>query len=256
MTKFYKGKSAHSKEDILIAYEYKDNKHITNVYLTQSASGDESVTPATGNIFRPVPVIKPHEQNLISCYVCGPSGSGKSFYTAFLVKLLHKQPRFKKAKIYLISSQQMDDKAFDILGTYYKLNINSSDFVRLQWTDFKDSIVVFDDVNSFGSKPLEKFINQLQISLVQNGRKNNIAILNINHSLRDYMRTKYIIEESSSQVLFPKSDFKNCRSYLTDKLAFDKDDIEKIKSLDTRGVLFYREYPQYYVSDREIGVFD
>lgn len=257
---FYKAQKAKSKDDILIAQEVPDIDHpkkiISNVYLSM----DETVgqhTLITSNLFRNVPLVKNKETNLISYFIAGCAGSGKSYYVADIVNRLKSLPKFKNATIYLISGQTSLDPVFESSWkSYITININHPDFGLLKWDEFanpKGTIVIFDDVDSISNKELGKFINNLQNGLLQNGRKSNIASFNISHALRDYRKTKYLHQECCCHVLFPNSDYILVGDYLKDKFKLREPMINHIlDDLDTRSITLYRHHPQFLVSDHEI----
>ena len=260
------------KSDTIIAYEVVPDRKtpINIVYLTKeklpaNMSEDEIddferkssliITDDDKSKFQPVPIVKNNELNAISFFVAGVSGSGKSYYVAQLVNNIKTLDRFKDADIFLITGQTKPDPAYeDHIDKYMKINLDSEDFFTLTYADFENSIVIFDDVNSLGNRALEGFIFNLQKSLAENGRKNNIALININHASRDFTRTKYIIHESNYFTLFCASNFNDSKKFMKSYLDYDENEIKQVKRLSrhTRSVTIHKSNPQYILSDREI----
>ena len=128
--------------------------------------------------FQPVLIVNNNELNEISFFVAGVSGSGKSCYVAQVTNI-KTLDRFKDADIFLITGQTKADPAYENnIDKYMKINMDSEDYFTLTYSDFENSIVTFDDVNSLGNRALQAFIFNLQKSLAENGRKNNIALIN------------------------------------------------------------------------------
>lgn len=273
MYHLYKSLKPQNKDDMLIAHEISENsksKPLTNVYVSKrnikfqlqdsksihnSKESEHEDVILTENKFTNIPIIKHNETNAISYFIAGVSGSGKSYYTATLINNLLHTDRFKKADVYLISSQVADDPAYqENIKKYFKLDINHEDFYSLKFSDFKDSIVIFDDVTSMANREQERFIFNLQKGLVENARKNNVALINISHQSRDFTRTKYIIHESNYYVLFPSASWNDSKKFLKGYLDYDEDQLREIKNLSryTRSITIHKSNPQYLIADHMI----
>jgi chromosomal replication initiation ATPase DnaA len=87
-------------------------------------------------------------------YICGQSGSGKSYFTSNYVKQYKKQ--YPKNDIFVISSID-EDKSIDILKPI-RINVLNPDFLDddISLEDFKDSLVIFDDIDVFETKIRKK----------------------------------------------------------------------------------------------------
>lgn len=260
------------KSDILIAYEKAPHRKqpLNAIYLTkEKISKDMSEDDIDRlekeaasisiddekNKFEVVPIVKQNELNTVSFFVSASSGSGKSYFVAQLVNNIKTLDRFKEAEIFLITGQQKADPAYeDNIEKYLKLNMDSDEFYQLTYQDFENSIVIFDDVNSLGNKYLEMFVFNLQKSLAENGRKNNIALININHASRDFVRTKYIVHEAMYYTLFPSHNWNDSKKFLKSYLDYDEDQMKEVKRLSrhTRSMTFHKQVPQYIVSDHII----
>ena len=248
------------KSDLIIGYEMSDNRKqpVNVVYLTKekipNGMNEEQiddfemksgVIKSSENLkFESVPIVKMNELNNVSYMVAGTSGSGKSFYVAHLVNNIKRLDRFKEADIFLITSPtSKPDKAYeDHIDKYMKINLDSDEFYTLTSADFENAIVIFDDVNSLQNRHLEQFIFNLQKSLAENARKNNVALIHINHASRDFNRTKAIIHESAYYTLFPSANFNDTKKFLKSYMDWDEDQIKQIKRLSrhTRSVTIHK----------------
>ena len=282
MYNLYKNKTFRSKDDILIAYEFKvnerSNKPINNIYLskknTSSSDTEDSdednendnlpklKVDSNDNFFSPVPYVKDNEISAISYFIAGVSGSGKSHYTSQLVNNILTLKRFNNighlkeaADVYLITSAVLDDPAYEkSLKKYFKLDINHDDFFNLTFSDFKNCIVIFDDVTSMSNKNTEIFIARLQKSIGENSRKSNVAMVSISHQSRDFNKTKYLIHEANYYVLFPHASWNDSKKFLKSYLDYDDNQLKKIKKISTktRGICIHKCCPIYTISDKLI----
>ena len=257
------------KTDTLVAYETSDNRKtpIHAVFMTKekipsNLSEDEIdeferkssliKTETEKTKFQPLPIIKSNELNAVNFFVSGLSGSGKSYFVSQLVNNIKSLDRFKDADVFLITGQTKPDPAYENnIEKYMKVNMDADDFYTLTYSDFENSIVIFDDVNSLGNRAQEGFIFNLQKSLSENARKNNVALININHSSRDFLRTKYIVHEANYFTLFPAHNWNDSRKFLKSYLDYDENELREIKKLSrhTRSMTFHKQTPQYIVCD-------
>jgi hypothetical protein len=163
-----------------------------------------------------------------------------------------------KFPVYIVSGQPIDgpdDPAFKKnIREYIKIDINHPDFLSLSWTDFKHSIVIFDDVTAIEDDNIQKHILKIQKSILQNARKSEIISVSIGHTLQDYIRTKYILDESVYVTVFPQSDYDAVRNLFLNKFGFTREKTEMLLDLDTRALTLYRHYPNMYFSDYQLGL--
>ena len=112
-------------------------------------------------------------------YICGQSGSGKSFFTTNYVKEYKKM--FPKRNIYVISSIA-EDKSIDSLKPK-RINVMHSEFMFDEFTaeDFKDSLVIADDVDVFPTK-IKKKVLLIINSILQIGRHYNVSLCFTTHN--------------------------------------------------------------------------
>jgi hypothetical protein len=183
-------------------------------------------------------------------YICGQSGSGKSYFTTNFVKEYKKL--YPKNSIFVISSIQ-EDKSIDSLKPI-RINPLHPDFMddELSSEDFKDSLVIFDDIDVFPTK-IKKTILAIVNNILQIGRHFNVSICFTTHNACAGNETKILLAEANIIVVFPKTTGNRALKYLLDNyLGLDKDQIKKIKSLKSRAVSIVRGYPIAIVSEKEV----
>ena len=190
----------------------------------------------------------PEEDNPRVClYICAPNQSGKTTYVArfiefykeihpnidiVLISKLEKDPILDKFKLKRIDPYKMKfpKNALDIL---------------------KNSLVIFDDIDQIHDKEVSKKLQQLIEEILSNGAHFNIGIIITNHLLSDYKKTRAILNECGSITVFPKSGCAHHLNYLLrNYIGMEKDQIEKVKNLDSRWVTIFKNYPQVVLHTR------
>lgn len=261
---FYIAKEPKHKNDILIAREIKDNVSILNKKLTYGKNVyidgntyriNGTIEPTPGYKFVYLLPVKPNENNAIFSFVSGCSGSGKSSSVNHLIRELRNSDKYKKTdKIALISNSKQLDPAY-ISFPYKKLDIHNPDFMNLTYESFKDCIIILDDVTSVQNPYLQKFILNLAESLMENSRKNNVATIYVSHQSSDYNKTRKIINESSTYILFPLLNPSQTEKFLDSYMGLSSKQIDDIFELDGRSILVHKQFPQYYIASNKIGTF-
>ena len=182
-------------------------------------------------------------------YICGQSGSGKSYFTSNYVKQYKKQ--FPNRNIFVISSIEKDT-SIDILKPK-RINVLHEDFLidELTSEDFKDSLVIFDDVDVFPTKIKKKVMTIVNNILIV-GRHSNTSICYTTHSATNGAETKLLLSEAHVITVFPRTTGSRALKYLLDSyLGMDKRQIEKTKKMKSRAVSVIRGYPQVVMGERE-----
>src|SRR5579859_1245402 len=150
-----------------------------------------------GKVF-PLPSSKPEQ-----CYAAGPNGSGKSYYISKYMTLWRQI--FPDHPIWVISDLK-EDPVIDKVKGVQRIPLNESIIDDpLKPEEFKDSLVVFDDIDSIADKDIAKAVNTLKDSLLKTSRHHNAYVLVTNHMICDYGKTRIIINECRNITVFPKS---------------------------------------------------
>ena len=197
--------------------------------------------------FQPIPD-KQKERSIT--YVTGASGSGKSFWTRMYVDEYKRL--YPKREVYLISSIA-DDSSIDKIKGLNRVKLEG-DFLTddISAADFKDSCLIFDDTDCITYKPLKLKIVGLLNSVLETGRHFNVEVIYTSHLACDGLNTKRILNECKSVVIFPSGLGGRSIKYLLDNyFGLDKEQIRKIKSVNSRWVAINKTYPMCVVSDKE-----
>ena len=183
-------------------------------------------------------------------YVTGQSGSGKSYYTKDYAA--NYQKLYPKNEVYLISAVQ-DVSTIDKIKKLRKIDIFKPVFseVEIPLEEFKDSLVIFDDVDSISNKNLRKKVWSVMSNILTMGRHYNISAIITFHVATAGNETKLILNESQSITIFPSASGGRTLKYLLDSyLGLDKKQIERIKQLDSRWVTIVKSYPKTVLYDK------
>lgn len=185
-------------------------------------------------------------------YICGQTECGKSYWCKqYLKKLVKVHPN---KKIILISDVNEDPELDDLKNiTRLKLDDELENKKPPKPELFKDSVVLFDDIDSIQNKKVYNMIQTLRDSLLRRGRHENISVLITSHLCTDYKNTRIILNECNSITIFPRSGSSHGIKYLLKKYAgLDKKQIEKVFNLPSRAVTIYMYSPQYVVYDKGV----
>lgn len=198
--------------------------------------------------FQPIPD-KDSERSIR--YVTGASGSGKSYYTRKYLEEYHRA--YPKREIYIISSLT-DDPSLDKLKYIKRVKIHEPGFIHDAITaeDFKDSCVVFDDTDCLVNKHLKNKIDAILNSVLETGRHFNVEVIYTSHLACNGRDTRRILNECKSVTIFPTGLGGKAMKYLLDNyFGLDKDQIKKIKKLQSRWVTISKTFPMCVMSDKE-----
>lgn len=185
----------------------------------------------------------PNDHTREVLYICGPSGSGKSFYAAEYVKKWNKL--FPDWPIFLFSSKD-EDKQLDDLGVK-RIQIN--DELLTDMIDYKDlanSLCIFDDVDALEGTRFAKPIFGLRDTLLKNARSQNTYVISTIHEMFGYKTTRTSLSEAHAITFFPNngSDFA-IKKYLKTRAGLDAKTIDTIFKLESRWVTLYSHSPRF-----------
>ncbi len=239
-----------------VALIVDENKKNSNVLL--------SVEPKKENVYNYLKELKLKEGQHFQlipnisvardiCYITGASGSGKSYWT----KLYADQYRkiHPKREIYLISSLT-EDYSIDKIKNLRRIKLNP-EFLNedIQATDFKESLVIFDDCEALTDKRMKAKVQGILNQLLTIGRHHSISVCNLTHSACNGAETKLILNESNSITIFPHGLGGRSLKYLLEMyLGLDKHQIKRLKNLNSRAVTIMKSYPMCVLSEKEAYV--
>jgi hypothetical protein len=233
----------------IIKNKNSKNKHVPILYLGQEArNGEESIDLKNNECFQQVPNVN-KERDIL--FIFGQSGSGKSYYTMNYAKSYN--DIYPKRNVYLFSTIT-EDKEIDSVKKLNRIKLDDAfledDDIPIE--EFKDSLVIFDDVDNISNKKLKKKVWTIMNNILQCGRHYNISCIITYHVSCNGNETKLILNEAHSITFFSASAGNRSLKYILDSyLGLDKNQIKKVKSLDSRWTTVIKSYPKVILSEKE-----
>lgn len=206
-----------------------DDENLTKIFynfLDYIKEKNCKFTLRTGGKFSPLPNPKVVEKVLIS----GISGSGKSTFAAQYIRNYLKQHRGNG--FYIISSVDEDD-VLDKLDPD-RLDYNEIAQDGIDMSELEDSLVLYDDIGTIQPKSVRKVIEGTRDHLLETGRHSRTSVINISHLITNHHESRRILNEAQSVVLFPKSNARAIRKYLSEYQDFNKDLVSRCLNLKSR----------------------
>ena len=185
-------------------------------------------------------------------FICGPSGSGKSYFAVNYVNEYVK--RYKRCNIYLLSSLD-EDETIDKIKGLKRLKIDDSILENpLQINEFDErDLIIFDDIDVIGNKLLRSAVYTFLDQCLEIGRHKKLELVITNHLCNNGKDTRRILNECHTVTIYPRAGSSYGLNYLLQKyIGIDKKDILKIKKLKSRHVTIYKHAPQFVMSERDI----
>jgi hypothetical protein len=181
-------------------------------------------------------------------YITAPSGSGKSYLAKEIIQEYRKM--YPKRDVFMFSSLETDP-TLDTLKYIKRIKINKPEFMEAELTaeDFKDSLVLFDDIDVISDKKKLKKVQEILNTILQTGRHFKTSCIYTSHASTAGTSTKIILNESHVIIFFPSTSGGKMLKYLCDQyLGFNKKQIEKLKDLKSRWVAVFRKFPRCLVT--------
>jgi hypothetical protein len=187
-------------------------------------------------------------------YVTGASGSGKSYWTKEYIEEYKRL--YPKRDIYVISSLK-ECKTLDKVKGLNRIKLDTPEFLSEEITaaDFKDSLVIFDDTDCLTNKAQKLKVDGILNSVLETGRHFNVEVVYTSHLACNGKETRRILNECKSVTIFPSGLGGKSMKYLLDNyFGLDKEQIKKIKHLNSRWVTIQKGFPMLVMSDKECFV--
>lgn len=224
----------------------------TKYYITENDNlGEKQVN--SNNI---LPSFDMKKKKVYHCLYSGSTGSGKSYLARKCIEII--KPKF----IFIFSS--IDDGDYDNIKNVKSIHVDLNQIMQQQKLDIHqiyetipdDCICIFDDIISFGAKMAKPYI-ELRLILLQKGRHRGQSVFVCEQQAMagNQKGAREVLLNCSRFFCFPKSNFNSFQKLAKNYLGLNEEQIKKCKSLG-RWVMIHKNYPSYYVSEKEVGVFD
>jgi energy-coupling factor transporter ATP-binding protein EcfA2 len=183
--------------------------------------------------------------------ITGRKGAGKSSIAKFLAWVYHR--RFPKNRVIVFSG---------IPGLYDELDFATSvDLKAVEEEEnekykgdysgvpdpslFDNSLVIFDDVETYPNPKVQEILWQTMNTVVQNGRNYNTCAILVLHMLNRGLASSIILRELDSLIIFPHTFDNNTYNTLINHFGFDRKAAMSIYNLPERFVFIHMTHPQY-----------
>lgn len=185
-------------------------------------------------------------------FVAGATGSGKSSWAAEYIKVYKKLYPFNK--VYLFSRIDEDPVLDKLKGIKrYEIDQDLIDDPPDATKEFKNSLIIFDDIDTMTDKKLKEAVIKLRNDILQCCRKFNTSLISTSHQLMNYKSTRDLLNDSELITFFPKSGSTyHIIRFLKLYCGLNKPQIDRILSLNSRSVTVHKAYPLYIISDHEL----
>lgn len=204
------------------------------------------------------------EHNDISAtYIFGMKGLGKSFHATAIAREYKRL--FPHNNIVYISPV-CDNKNLLSMGVI-TLNCLDPDKAEENFVDldtrvtpdmFRDSLVIFDDIESLDGDPELKKIKSGVYSLMNKfliyGRHQNTNLIVIRHNAANYRDTKSLLADCDRITVFPKGNVRDIELILDKYCRLTREQIKRILSIKSRTITIYRKSPVFVVAEHEAYV--
>ena len=157
----------------------------------------------------------------------------------------------------MLFSSVGEDRVLDKVKKLKRFKIHDADFVNEEFSvddnDFKDSLIIFDDVDCISDKRILKKVYEILDKALVTGRHSGTSVAYTTHTARNGLKTKLILTESHSVTFFLGTmGGKRSRYLLDGYLGLDKKQIEKLKTIKSRWVTVIKSYPQLILTQRQL----
>jgi hypothetical protein len=215
-----------------------DNKNA----LTGSTVSKEKIVLRSGNFFVAPSNVYGKPDRI---FICGRAGSGKSFWLAeYLVQF---RKFFPKRRIYLIS-QKTSDKLLDKL-IHKRIPIEDLAEAQFEADDFKECLVICDDVDVISDKRQEKNVFDLIAKILEVGRSLDTFLILTLHIAASHNQSKRILNACTHFVYFKDSATHSNNYVLENYFGFDKQELRALKNLNSRSITIIRDVPQLVLAN-------
>jgi hypothetical protein len=184
-------------------------------------------------------------------YLGAPSGSGKSYLAGQYIEKYKKM--CPKNPFFLISLKD-EDPALDHLHPN-RIMINEELVTTpLQVDDFKECIILFDDIDNIHDKKQQDAINKFICRVMEVGRSRYIHAIVTSHLINAKdAKSRQIMNEMQLFIFFPGSgstyQIKYC---LKTYFGLSPQEIEKILRIhDSRWIVLGKSHPQFLMTQHE-----
>jgi len=197
---------------------------------------------------RVVPIPNQDEDQADHVYVAGQTGAGKSSWIGNYIKELKSDN--PKKDLFIFSTFDEDKALDDLKPTRIIIDQDVVD-EPIQKEELKDSVCIFDDIDTIRPKNLAKACQDLRNDLLQNGRKMHIRVMSTSHQLMNYKLTRDLLNSCQKIVYFPQATSPHhVKRFLTEYVGLDKKGLKMVTDINSRWIMVSINFPSYILWDK------
>jgi hypothetical protein len=227
-----------------------DKRQIYDMIINGVKKGELKTQIVTHNILQPIPSDRTGRSVY---YVAGGSGSGKSHLMAQLA--MQYNIEHQDRPVYLFSFVE-NDKAYDNVQNLYRIPLTPELMDQeIEWSEYEDSFIIFDDYNLSHNKKLIEWINLLVAQLLTTGRHMRASLCITSHQTTDYRKTRLILAEATHLVIYVRTTSRKSLEYLLSSYtSLSREDISQVFKLGkySRYIIIHRSPPCFIQSEHSV----
>ena len=120
--------------------------------------------------------------------------------------------------------------------------------------DLSESICIFDDIDVISNKKIREAVYDILNQVLEIGRHYKIHCVVTNHLPTNGKDTRRILNEAHTVTYFPHSAGGKIKYMLEEYVGLDKKQISYMKKQNSRACTIFKNYPQCYMLEHEIGL--
>jgi energy-coupling factor transporter ATP-binding protein EcfA2 len=184
--------------------------------------------------------------------ISGKKGSGKTELAKFMAYVYHQQ--FPRNRVIFFSGIRdlYADLPWAIKVDLKKVEQEEQDKNKADYSglpdasEFRGSLVIFDDTEKMPNVKIEKMLYQLVNVLAQNGRNFGTNVICILHQLNKGLQSSTLLREADTFMIFPKNYDMNTFNTLVHHLGFSKEDAQALYAQKQEWfILIQQTVPSY-----------
>ena len=222
--------------------------HIQALYekVLRDHANTQELTLDDEGMFEILP--NPSKEKREVVYICGQSGSGKSYFAKTYADYYKKL--FPSRNVYLIS-ELAEDKTLDVLKFLKRLSLESLIEDPPNLKEFHDCLVIFDDFDSLAPKA-NKFVLSLIDKLAIMGRHTCTSMMVLSHYTTNYAKTRLILSEATHIVVYPTTTaFAALKHLLENHAGVDVEDLKRHRDFGSRWICYFKGFPTFCIAQRD-----
>lgn len=258
-----KRKTEEEGDDTLALTSVGEKARYVNPYMTGNIPifGARHATSPSGEEWYPSIL----NNGRLTAFIPGNPGAGKSYLANELISLMPDD-----YQVLLFTAVDEEDGNFSELGErLHKVRMDPENLERMSLATMRKAsphlILLFDDIDKLHDKRVEKMTYSILEDALANGRdhrkhdgEQDIHVIVTSHSLNDYKKTKYSLENSDYVAVFPQSTTYNQMRRLFDKLGLERELCDHVIDCGRAGmvrrVIIHKVAPMYIIIGDEIAL--